>query len=64
MIFDVHGTLAESKSSLDGEIAILLGDLFIVVRASIILGEDWPRSEKQLLSSPRRERIQESLAYS
>ena len=50
IVFDLDGTLAESKSSLDDEMAALLHDLFGVVKVAVISGGDWPQFEKQLLS--------------
>jgi HAD superfamily hydrolase (TIGR01484 family) len=58
VVFDLDGTLAESKSSLDTEMAALLHDLLGVVKVAIISGGDWPQFEKQLLSNlPRDERL-------
>ena len=58
IVFDLDGTLAESKSSLDGEMAALLGALLEIVKVAVISGGDWPQFEKQLLSSlPRDGRL-------
>ena len=38
IVFDLDGTLAESKSSLDGEMAVLLRDLLGIVKVAIISG--------------------------
>ena len=51
IVFDLDGTLAESKSSLDAEISILLQNLLRVVKVAVISGGDWPQFEKQLLSN-------------
>jgi phosphomannomutase len=51
IVFDLDGTLAESKSSLDGEMATLLHDLLGVVKVAVISGGDWPQFEKQLLAN-------------
>jgi HAD superfamily hydrolase (TIGR01484 family) len=51
IVFDLDGTLAESKSSLDAEMSKLLHDLFGIVKVAIISGGDWPQFEKQLLSN-------------
>ena len=51
IIFDLDGTLAESKSSLDTEMAALLHDLLGIVKVAVISGGDWPQFEKQLLSN-------------
>ncbi len=50
MIFDLDGTLAESKSPLDPEMAGLLGALLDVVQVAIISGGDWPQFDKQALA--------------
>jgi len=50
IIFDLDGTLAESKSALDAEMAARLRDLLRVVKVAVISGGDWPQFEKQLLS--------------
>jgi phosphomannomutase len=49
IVFDLDGTLTESKSSLDAEMAPLLGRLLSVVKVSVISGGNWPQFEKQLL---------------
>jgi phosphomannomutase len=51
IVFDLDGTLAESKSPLDGEMARILGELLAVVKVAIISGGDWPQFETQLISS-------------
>ncbi|HAH59019.1 MAG TPA: HAD family hydrolase [Bacteroidales bacterium] len=51
IVFDLDGTLAESKSSLDAEMAELLHNLIQIVKVSVISGGDWPQFEKQLLSN-------------
>ncbi|MGH2363830.1 MAG: HAD-IIB family hydrolase [Chloroflexota bacterium] len=56
--FDLDGTLAESKSSLDGEMATRLHHLLAVVKVAVISGGGWPQFEKQLLSNlPQDERL-------
>jgi len=49
-VFDLDGTLAESKSSLDAEMSQLLGDLLGVAKVAVISGGGWPQFEKQVLS--------------
>lgn len=51
IVFDLDGTLAESKSSLDTEMASLLHNLLCIVKVAVISGGDWPQFEKQLLSN-------------
>ena len=50
IVFDLDGTLAESKSSLDAEMSRLLRDLLGIVKAAVISGGDWPQFEEQVLS--------------
>jgi HAD superfamily hydrolase (TIGR01484 family) len=50
IVFDLDGTLAESKSSVDAEMSRLLHDLLGIVKMAIISGGDWPQFEKQVLS--------------
>jgi phosphomannomutase len=51
IVFDLDGTLAESKSPLDAQMASLLHDLLGIVKVAVISGGDWPQFEKQLLSN-------------
>jgi phosphomannomutase len=51
IVFDLDGTLAESKSSLDAEMASLLHDLLGVAKVAIISGGAWLQFEKQVLSN-------------
>jgi phosphomannomutase len=49
IVFDLDGTLAESKAPIDDEMAGLLGDLLGVVKVAVISGGDWTQFEKQVL---------------
>jgi HAD superfamily hydrolase (TIGR01484 family) len=51
VIFDLDGTLAESKSSLDAEMAVTLRALLKVAKVAVISGGDWPQFQKQLLAN-------------
>jgi HAD superfamily hydrolase (TIGR01484 family) len=51
IVFDLDGTLAESKSSIDAEMAGLLERLLGVAQVAIISGGDYPQFEKQLLAN-------------
>jgi HAD superfamily hydrolase (TIGR01484 family) len=51
IVYDLDGTLAESKSSLDTEMAALLHALLGVIKVAVISGGGWPQFEKQLLSN-------------
>jgi len=50
IVFDLDGTLAESKSSIDGEMVKLLDALLSIVKVSIISGGAWSQIEKQVLA--------------
>jgi HAD superfamily hydrolase (TIGR01484 family) len=50
-VFDLDGTLAASKSSLDAEMASLLRDLLQVVEVAIISGGAWLQFERQVLAN-------------
>jgi HAD superfamily hydrolase (TIGR01484 family) len=49
IVFDLDGTLAESKSSIDTEMAKLLDALLSLVKVSVISGGAWLQFEKQVL---------------
>jgi HAD superfamily hydrolase (TIGR01484 family) len=51
IVFDLDGTLAESKSALDAEMAGLLNALLRIVKVSVISGGDWSQFEKQVLAN-------------
>ena len=60
IIFDLDGTLAESKASLDAEMATLLARLLEVVKVAVISGGAWAQFEKQVLSYlPQDERLKD-----
>jgi HAD superfamily hydrolase (TIGR01484 family) len=50
IIFDLDGTIAESKSPLDAEMASLLSGLMAVVKVALISGGNWPQFQRQVLS--------------
>ena len=51
IVFDLDGTIAESKSSLDDEMSELLRDLLSIIKVAVISGGNWPQFEKQLVSN-------------
>jgi HAD superfamily hydrolase (TIGR01484 family) len=60
IVFDLDGTLAESKSPIDAEMSVLLGTLLGIVRVAVISGGNWPQFEKQVLSNlPHDERLKQ-----
>lgn len=50
IVFDLDGTLTESKSEIDTETALLLGKLLEIKKVAIIGGGKFDRFERQLLS--------------
>ena len=54
-VFDLDGTLAESKSSLSPEMAGLLGDLLTFMKVAVISGGAWEQFESQLLAKLPRD---------
>ncbi len=50
IVFDLDGTLAESKSPIDDEMSARLCNLLGVVRVAVISGGDWLQFEQQVLS--------------
>ena len=58
IVFDLDGTLAESKTALDSEMAALLSALLAIVKVAVISGGDWPQFEQQLLQNlPQDQRL-------
>lgn len=50
VVFDLDGTLAQSKAAIDDEMAGLLTSLLEVVRVAIISGGAWPQFQTQVLA--------------
>ena len=50
IVFDLDGTLAPSKSSLDPQTAGLLRDLLDIIKVAVISGGAWTQFEMQLLT--------------
>ena len=50
IVFDLDGTLADSKATLDPEMVALVHDL-LGIKVAVISGGDWPQFEKQQLPS-------------
>jgi hypothetical protein len=60
IVFDLDGTLAESKSSLDAEMAKILCELLRIVKVGVISGGDWLQFENQLLANlPKDESLKD-----
>lgn len=62
IVFDLDGTLAESKSSLDAEMSNLLHKLLGIIKVAVISGGGWPQFEKQLLSNLPHDNCLENLS--
>jgi phosphomannomutase len=50
VVFDLDGTLAESKSSIDAEMAQLLNTLLLIVKVAVISGGAWQQFQQQVLA--------------
>ncbi len=50
VVFDLDGTLAQSKSSLGDEMAGLLNRLLLVTQVAVISGGKWAQFQKQVIS--------------
>jgi len=48
-VFDLDGTLAESKAPVDSEMAGLLSKMLSIVEVAVISGGGWPQFEEQVL---------------
>ena len=55
IVFDLDGTLAQSKSSIDTEMANLLNSLLVMVKVAVISGGAWPQFEQQVLAHLRHD---------
>ncbi len=49
IVFDLDGTLAESKAAIDKEMAERLAALLTLARVAVISGGDWPQFQKQVI---------------
>ncbi len=61
VVFDLDGTLAESKLAPDAEMVSLLNVLIGCTKVAIISGGDWPQFEEQVLSLPLLPEVLENL---
>jgi phosphomannomutase len=55
IVFDLDGTLADSKASIDTEMASLLNSLLAIVQVAVISGGAWPQFEAQVLAHLRQD---------
>ncbi len=59
IVFDLDGTLAESKAAIDKEMSVRLAALLTIAKVAIISGGDWPQFEKQVLANlPKWKKLQ------
>ena len=58
VVFDLDGTLAQSKQPLQDTVGEALASLLDVVHVAVISGGDWPQFKKQVVSRlpPRTDR--------
>ncbi len=58
IVFDLDGTLAESKSPLDAGMAALLTSLLAIMKVAVISGGDWSQFQNQVLAKlPHDQRL-------
>jgi phosphomannomutase len=50
VVFDLDGTLAQSKAAIDVEMSALMGVLLQVAQVAVISGGAWPQFQKQVIS--------------
>ena len=62
IVFDLDGTLADSKSAVDPEMSGLLHDLLGIVKVAVISGGGWPQFEKQLVSNLPHDKLLANLS--
>jgi HAD superfamily hydrolase (TIGR01484 family) len=62
IVFDLDGTLAESKASIDADMSQLLHDLLGIVKVAVISGGDWPQFQKQVVAHLPQDRSLENLS--
>jgi phosphomannomutase len=62
IVFDLDGTLAESKASIDADMSRLLHDLLGIVKVAVISGGDWPQFQEQVVSHLPQDKSLENLS--
>jgi HAD superfamily hydrolase (TIGR01484 family) len=62
VVFDLDGTLAESKSAIDAEMAQLLDHLLGLVKVAVISGGDWQQFETQVLGRLSQDELLRNLS--
>src|SRR6202050_3393638 len=62
IVFDLDGTLAESKAPIDADMSRLLHDLLGIIKVAVISGGDWPQFQTQVVSHLPRDKSLENLS--
>src|ERR1700680_1371096 len=62
IVFDLDGTIAESKSEGYAEMSALLPGLLMIVKVAVISGGNWPQFEKQLVATLSQDTNLENLS--
>lgn len=62
IVFDLDGTLAESKAPVDAEMAGLLKALLCLVDVAVISGGGWPQFETQILGQLPHDAVLKNLS--
>jgi phosphomannomutase len=62
IVFDLDGTLAESKAAIDADMSRLLHDLLGIVKVAVISGGDWPQFQEQVVSHLPQDKSLENLS--
>jgi len=62
IVFDLDGTLAESKAAIDKEMSVRLAALLTVAKVAIISGGDWLQFDKQVLAHLPKGKILQNLS--
>jgi phosphomannomutase len=62
IVFDLDGTLAPSKSSIDTEMVNLLNSLLAIVKVAVISGGAWPQFAQQVLARLRHDACLKNLS--
>jgi phosphomannomutase len=62
IVFDLDGTLAESKAAIDAEMAVLLNSLLAILKVAVISGGTWAQLASQVLSNLRHDDLLNNLS--
>jgi phosphomannomutase len=62
IVFDLDGTLADSKASIDAEMAVLLNSLLAIMKVGVISGGTWDQLANQVLQNLRKDELLNNLS--